>query len=142
MSSIYDKIRSTLENHVASVTDVPYIAYENVSTTDKPDGVPWFKLQLFPTKRTPACLGNSIQMRYEGVFTVYVYIPEGVGPGLADELADNVISAFEAKTDISYTNPDTSETTIVTVTYADREQGITDQPYYYVPVNIDWYTYE
>lgn len=141
MSSIYDQIRATLESKLSSVAGSTYIAYENVSTHNKPDNENWLRCQLFPTSRRPACVGINPQMRYQGVWTVFCYIPEGIGPSQADDLADSIIEAFDATTDISFTDPTTSETTIVTIDYAEREQGITDQPYYYVPINVGWHLY-
>lgn len=139
--SIYDDIRSTLESELSSISGVPYIAYENVSSEDRPPNQSFLKCQLFPTSRKPACRGTNPQMLYKGVFTVYCYIPEGIGPGEADDLADQIIDTFEATTDLSWVNPDNSKTTTVSIEYAEREQGMTNQPYYYVPVNVHWYLY-
>ena len=74
------------------------------------------------------------------MFTVVCYAPEGNGPGAADEIADKVLEAFEATTDVSYTNGD-AETFVVSIDYAEREGGGLDTPFYYVPVNIGFYIY-
>lgn len=136
-NSVYNDIRATLESHLAGVVGLPDIFYENVNS-DPIVGQAFLKVQLFPTRRRPACRGSSPQQRYQGVFTVYCYTPEGIGPSQADDLADLVIEAFDATTDI--THPMLTDT-IVSIEYAEREQGITSQPYYYVPVNVGFYHY-
>jgi hypothetical protein len=52
-----------------------------------------------------------------------------------------VIDAFAATTDISFTNGD-AETIIVSIDYAERQQGMVDSPWYFVPINIGWYIYK
>jgi len=137
MASIYDDIRATLETHLSTMTDVPSISYENVSY-EPPEGADWCKTQLLPTRRRPACRGTDPKQKYEGVFTVFCYSPEGLGPSRCDDLADKVIVHFDATTDIVHP---TDSTIVVSVNYAERSQGINAQPYYYVPVDISWYYY-
>jgi hypothetical protein len=74
-------------------------------------------------------------MYYQGVFRVECYVPEGTGPSAADDLADKIIEAFEATTDVSYNG------TIVSIRYAEREQGELDGPFFMIPVNVGWYIY-
>jgi hypothetical protein len=74
------------------------------------------------------------------VFRVFCYAPEGSGPSAADNMANTVIDAFDATTDISFTNAD-NETVIVSVDYAERDNGFVDSPWYYTVVNIGWYIY-
>lgn len=159
-SSIYDDIRATLETHLSTMTGVPSISYENVSY-EPPEGADWCKTQLLPTRRRPACRGTSPKQLYEGVFTVFCYSPEGIGPSRSDDLSDKVITRFDATTDIFF-NPVTNsllteegaylvlqdgsrtllnDVVVVSINYAERSQGINAQPYYYVPVDISWYYY-
>lgn len=93
-----------------------------------------------PLSRRPAVRGLTPQQRYEGLFTVFVYCPENAGPGTCDGIANTIIDAFEATTDISF-DVDTNTTITVSVDYAEREQGILESPWYYIPVNIRWYIY-
>tara|TARA_B110000977_G_scaffold158042_1_gene201325 strand:- start:222 stop:449 length:228 start_codon:yes stop_codon:yes gene_type:complete len=75
-------------------------------------------------------------MFYQGVFRVECYVPEDNGPSAGDELADKIIDAFEATTDVSYSG------TIVSIRYAEREMAEIDGPFYMIPVNIGWYIYK
>jgi len=70
----------------------------------------------------------------------FCYTPEGQGPAAADALANKVIDAFDATTDISFTNAG-GQTIIVSVDYAERDSAFIDTPWYYVAVNVGWYVY-
>ena len=139
MASIYRDIRAALETKLAAVADIPPISHENVSF-DRTNGSSYVETFFVPQSRRPAVRGLNPQQRYGGVFTVVCYAPEGNGPGAADEIADKVLNAFDATTDVSYTNSD-AETFVVSIDYAEREGGGLDTPFYYVPVNIGFYIY-
>lgn len=139
MASIYRDIRAALETQLAAVSGIPAISHENVSF-DRTNGTSYVETFFVPQSRRPAVRGLNPQQRYGGVFTVVCYAAEGNGPGAADELADKVLEAFEATTDVSYTNTQ-GETFVVSIDYAEREGGGLDTPFYYVPVNIGFYIY-
>lgn len=136
--SIYNNIRAALESHLSTTPDLPDIAYENVSFEPQ-TGTSFLKVAFVPVSRKPAVRGPYPQQRYDGVFRVFCYTPEGKGPAVADDIADKVITAFDASNDISFT--DGSGTTIVTINYAERDNGFVDSPWYYCAVNIGWYIY-
>jgi hypothetical protein len=135
MASVYDDIRSAFEVALNNVTDVPSIAWENFSFTPT-TGQSYVKPRLLPTRREPAVRGTNPQMYYQGVFRVECYVPEGNGPAAGDDLADKIIEAFEATTDLSH------NTTLVSIRYAERELGEIDGAFYMIPVNIGWYCYK
>lgn len=139
MASVYDGIRSALEVKLSTVPGITEIAYENVSYNPV-SGTSFVQPRLIPVSRRAAVRGPNPQQRYEGVFRVFCYTPEGDGPSAADILANKVIEAFDATTDISFTNP-SLETVYVSVDYAERSNGFVDTPWYYVTVNIGWYAY-
>jgi hypothetical protein len=134
MPSIYDDIRSALEVKLASITDVPSIGWENLQFSPT-TGQPYLKPRLIPTRREPAVRGVDPQMYYQGIFRIECYVPEGSGPSAGDDLADKIMEAFEATTDVSQAG------TIVSIRYAEREQADIDGPFYMIPVNIGWYIY-
>lgn len=139
MASIYRDIRAALETELAAVSGIPAISYENVSY-DRTNGTSYVETYFVPQSRRPAVRGLNPQQRYDGVFTVVCYAEEGKGPGAADEIADKVLEAFEATTDVSYT-PEGGSEIKVSIDYAEREGGGLDTPFYYVPVNIGFYIY-
>ena len=134
MASIYDDIRAALEVKLGSITDAPSIGWENLQFSPT-TGQPYLKPRLIPTRREPAVRGINPQMYYQGIFRIECYVPEGVGPAAGDDLADKIMEAFEATTDVSQAG------TIVSIRYAEREQAEIDGPFYMIPVNIGWYIY-
>ncbi len=135
MASIYDDIRAALEVKLGSITDVPSVGWENLQFSPT-TGQPYLKPRLIPTRREPAVRGINPQMYYQGIFRIECYVPEGVGPAAGDDLADKIMEAFEATTDVSQAG------TIVSIRYAEREQAEIDGPFYMIPVNIGWYIYK
>jgi len=135
MASIYDDIRAALEVKLGSITDVPSIGWENLQFSPT-TGQPYLKPRLIPTRREPAVRGINPQMYYQGIFRIECYVPEGVGPAAGDDLADKIMEAFEATTDVGQAG------TIVSIRYAEREQAEIDGPFYMIPVNIGWYIYK
>ena len=140
MASIHNDIRAALESHLSATSGLPSIAYENVAF-EPTTGTSFLKVQYLPTVTRPAVRGLNPQLRYQGVFSVTVFAPEGQGPATADDYANKVIDAFAATTDISFTNGD-AETITVSIDYAERQQGMIDSPWYFVPINIGWYIYK
>ena len=139
MTSVQNDIRAALESKLSTTSGLPAIAYENVAF-EPTTGTSFLKVQYLPTVTRPAVRGLNPQLRYQGVFSVTVFAPEGKGPATADDYANKVIDAFAATTDISFTNGD-AETIIVSIDYAERQQGMVDSPWYFVPINIGWYIY-
>jgi len=135
MASIYDDIRAALEVKLSTVAGVPSIGWENAQFSPT-TGQPYVKPRLMPTRREPAVRGTNPQMYYQGIFRIECYVPEGAGPSAGDDLADKIINAFEATTDVS------QGSTIVPIRYAEREMAEIDGPFYMIPVNIGWYIYK
>ena len=134
MASIYDNIRVALEVKLSGISGLPEVAWENLSYTPT-TGTSFVKPRLIPTVREPAVRGLNPQIYYQGLFRVDCFVPEGLGPAAADDLADKIIDAFEATTDVS------NNGTTVSIRYAEREQGMPDGSFFMVPVNIGWYIY-
>lgn len=134
MASIYDDIRAALEVKLNGISDLPDVAWENLNYTPT-TGTSFVKPRLVPTVREPAVRGLNPQIYYQGIFRVDCFVPEGLGPAAADDLADKIIDAFEATTDV------TNGSTIVSIRYAEREQGMPDGAFFMIPVNIGWYIY-
>jgi len=140
MASIHNDIRAALETHISTTADLPDISYENVAF-EPTTGTSFIRVMYLPTVTRPAVRGLNPQLRYQGVFAVTVFTPEGNGPSTADGYVNKVIDAFQATTDISFTNAE-SETIKLSIDYAERQQGLIDSPWYYVPINIGWYIYK
>lgn len=140
MADITKDIRAALETKLLTVSGLPAVAFQGVSF-EPVTGTPFVQSMFMPVNRRPAVRGTDPQKLYTGNYMVNVYTPEGKGPGAAEDLATLVVEAFEATSDIPYTNP-ADETITVSIDFAEMRQGITDTPWYYVPVVIGWYIYK
>ena len=92
-----------------------------------------------PTVRRPAVRGRNPQQEYRGLLALNVYAPEGSGPAVCEDIVEKLLEGFEATTDITYN--DGSDDYAVCIDYAERSIGITDAPWYLIPVNIGWFIY-
>jgi hypothetical protein len=120
---------------LADIPNVPSIAYENVSFSPT-TGENYLEVTYTPITRRPSVRGLNPQQRYDGIFTINCYVPEGAGPAAADTLAKDVMETYEATTKL------TQGTTTVNIEFAERRQGIVDSPYYFIPVVVTWYAYK
>lgn len=132
--AIYDDIRQCFEVNLSSTVGVPDIAWENVSFSPSTDSS-YVRVSMVPTRREPAVRGVNPQMYYQGYFLVDCCVPEGVGPAVADDLADLIMSTFDATVDISNAG------TTLQIRYSERDLGIKEGSHYCVPVRIGFYLY-
>lgn len=137
--SIYNDIRAALETELNSTAGLPEIHWDNTHN-DPTTGTAFIRPEFLPLSRKPAVRGTSPQMRYSGFFICNIHVPERAGQGAANDYVDILVAAFDATTDISYTNP-SAETIIVSVDYAERRAASFDSPWYVVPVDVAWFIY-
>lgn len=134
MANIQKDIRSALETQLSQVADLPQVAYQNVPFSPT-TGTSYIEVNYLPTSRRPAVRGLNPTQRYEGVFAINCYAPEGSGPAAAETIAENVADAFEATTSLTINN------VTVSIDYSEIQQGYSDSPWFVVPINIGWYAY-
>ncbi|MBP8812319.1 MAG: DUF4128 domain-containing protein [Laribacter sp.] len=88
-------IRAALEQRLKTWADAHApplkIAWQNVEFT--PPTGPHLRAFLLPGETLDPTIGGGHQRRI-GLFQVSVYAPEGIGPSLGDELADDIVSLF------------------------------------------------
>jgi hypothetical protein len=132
--SIYSDIRTALETRLYNTSNIPVVAWENVDYSPT-TGTPFIKFQFQPTSRRPAVRGTNPQMRYQGLVTLLVHQPENEGPINTEELVDDLVSRFDATTDISYNG------IFVRIEYTERQNSYLSKPWYVTPIRIAWYSY-
>ena len=138
MADINRKIRAALETHLSNISGLPDIAYENVPY-EPTTGQSFIRVSYMPTLRRPAVRGLNPQQEYRGILALNVYAPEGSGPAACEDIVEKLLEGFEATTDIAYN--DGSDDYTVCIDYAERDIGLTDAPWYLIPVNIGWFIY-
>lgn len=158
--TIINDIRACLDTHLSGTVGVPAIARQNVPY-EPTTGTTFIKADLIPTSRRPAARGLNPQQRYDGIYNLLIFTPEGMGPGAGYDVADLLLDRFNSTTDISYTNPtDTilqesgdrlllesgdrlllGSPTIVSIDYSEVRTSFLDSPFYCTPVIVAWYIY-
>jgi hypothetical protein len=158
--TIINDIRACLDTHLSGTVGIPAIARQNVPY-EPTTGTSFIKADLVPTSRRPAVRGLNPQQRYDGLYSILICTPEGMGPGAGYDLADLLLARFEATTDILYTNPTDAilleggddillesgdrlllgNPTIVSIDYSEVRTSFLDSPFYCTPVTIAWYIY-
>lgn len=129
-----DSIRACLDKRLQTLPSAPDLSFENVTYVHTV-GVPFIKATLVPNSIRPATRGNDPWLRYDGIYAVNIYTPEGQGSGAGYTLADDVLEHFKA------TNYITDGAFSLTVDYAEVGTSFLDSPFYCTPVNVVWYTY-
>lgn len=132
--SILNTVRGAMDTHLAGMAGVPTIVPQNVNFTPTA-GVAYLKSTLVPTMIRPATRGLNPQLRYDGVYSVLICMPEGNGSGAGYDLADDILARFASTSDISFGS------LIVSINYSEVDNSFLDTPFYCTPVNVAWYIY-
>ena len=132
--TIINDIRACLDTHLSGTVGITAIAHQNVPY-ERTNGTPFVKADLIPTSRRPAVRGLNPQQRYDGIYSLLICTPEGLGPGAGYDIADLLLSRFDATTDIS------NNGLIISVDYSEVRTSFLDSPFYCTPITVAWYCY-
>ena len=132
--TIINDIRACLDTHLSGTVGIPTIARQNVPF-EPTTGTSYVKAEMVPTSRRPAVRGLNPQQRYDGLYSLLICTPEGLGPGAGYDIADLLLDRFNATTDISNAG------LIISVDYSEVRTSFLDSPFYCTPVTIAWYVY-
>jgi hypothetical protein len=132
--TIINDIRACLDTHLSGTSGIPTIARQNVPF-EPTTGTSFVKADMVPTSRRPAVRGLNPQQRYDGLYSILICTPEGLGPGAGYDIADLLLDRFNAATDISNAG------LIISVDYSEVRTSFLDSPFYCTPVTIAWYVY-
>jgi hypothetical protein len=132
--TIINDIRACLDSHLTGTSGVPTIARQNVPF-EPTTGTSFVKADLIPTSRRAAVRGLNPQKRYDGLYSLLICTPEGLGSGAGYDIADLLLARFDAATDITYNG------FIVSIDYSEVRTSYLDSPFYCTPVTVGWYIY-
>ncbi len=128
MTVFYD-ISSALDTRLSTMVGVPPIAQEN-KPYNPTKGSLYIRATNIPGDTVQASLGDNGEDRTIGIYQIDVFAEAGKGRKAAEQMADNIASHFKRGTDMSYNSR------IVTVTTVQRRQGINNEGWYQIPVEI------
>jgi hypothetical protein len=132
--TIINDIRACLDTHLSGTASIPTIARQNVPF-EPTTGTSFVKADMIPTSRRPAVRGLNPQQRYDGLYSLLICTPEGLGPGAGYDIADLLLARFEATTDISNAG------LTISVDYSEVRTSFLDSPFYCTPITVAWYCY-
>ena len=132
--TIINDIRACLDTRLSGTVGIPTIARQNVPF-EPTTGTTFVKANLVPTSRRPATRGLNPQQRYDGIYSILVCTPEGLGSGAGYDIADLLLDRFNATTDISNAG------LIISVDYSEVRTSFLDSPFYCTPITVAWYVY-
>lgn len=133
---IYDSaIRNALLTRLQTVVSEDIIAQENVQFTPS-DGIPWVRETLLPGTPDRAEMMTDGRFRQIGVYQVDVFVPSGIGPDVADTIAESIAEAYTVGS--GYTSEDVTVRIRRVYARPGRESG----DLYQKPVVIDWWIME
>jgi hypothetical protein len=132
--TIINDIRACLDTHLSGTSGIPTIARQNVPF-EPTTGTSYVKADMIPTSRRPAVRGLNPQQRYDGLYSLLICTPEGLGPGAGYDIADLLLARFEATTDISNAG------LTISVDYSEVRTSFLDSPFYCTPITVAWYCY-
>lgn len=132
--TIINDIRACLDTHLSGTAGIPTIARQNVPF-EPTTGTSFVKADMIPTSRRPAVRGLNPQQRYDGLYSLLICTPEGLGPGAGYDIADLLLARFEATTDISNAG------LTISVDYSEVRTSFLDSPFYCTPITVAWYCY-
>ena len=132
--TIINDIRACLDTHLSGTSGIPTLARQNVPF-EPTTGTSYVKADMIPTSRRAAVRGLNPQQRYDGLYSLLICTPEGLGPGAGYDIADLLLDRFNAATDISFNG------LIISVDYSEVRTSFLDSPFYCTPVTIAWYVY-
>jgi len=133
--TIINDIRACLDTHLSGTSGIPTIARQNVPF-EPTTGTSYVKADMIPTSRRPAVRGLNPQQRYDGLYSLLICTPEGLGPGAGYDIADLLLARFEATTDISNAG------LTISVDYSEVRTSFLDSPFYCTPITVAWYCYD
>lgn len=132
---MYSEIQSALDARLATVTGLPELQTENKRVNrDGKSKTPFARGTLLPNQATQLTVGKNGVNTYSGLYQVDLFYPIDSGVTAANSMADAVMEKF--------VRGDTLTVGGITVhiTISWREAGRRDEPFYAVPVLVQWST--
>lgn len=132
-TNVWNKILRGFEVQLATIASSTPIASPNVDYTPVV-GTSFIRSTLLPAQTLQASIGIDGTNRYQGVYQVDVFSPQGTGPAAGIALVDEIIELFPRGLSLS-TDDITVRVATSSVLPAREEPD-----WYQIPVSIDWFS--
>ena len=133
--TIMNDIRAALETKLNTQSSLlPTLFFENVRNNPNQDDS-FVRVSLVPTSTRPATRGDNPKIRYDGLFSMLICVPNNTGSGTSQGYVDTILALFSPSTAFS------SGDATVSVDFAESSIGYFDEPFYCIPVSVGWHAY-
>lgn len=126
----YHNIQTLLDARLLTVVDLPPLQKENTKNIGV-TGQNFCRSTLLPARSTAVTVGQNGKDLYQGLYQIDLFYPMDQGTTAINQMADSVIAAFP-RTDLF------DGIIIVHCLRAWREVGSRVEPFYSVPVVVEW----
>lgn len=127
----YSAIQSLLDAHLATLVGLPKLQLENTKNIAE-TGKAFSRAVLLPGRATPRTIGLNGKTEFPGLYQIDLFYPMDKGTATANQMADAVIAHFARGLVLN-----DSEVS-VKVDIAWREAGSRNEPFYHLPVMVQW----
>lgn len=122
-------VSSRLDQELASISDLPPIAWANVDfEPDTSQG--YISVQNTPAEGTIYNMDRG--QNTPGFYSINIYVPQGTGPAEAENIADTIANHFASNRELG------GNLYIEEINFG---PGMTDDPFYMIPLDINWRVY-
>jgi len=134
----WQAIQTLLDTQVATVADLPTLITENmftektITTTLAAQKTAYTRTSLLPSETEPFTLGTAGEDRYQGLYQVSLFYPEGDLVEGSNVMADRIIAKYTRSTLL------TDGSVTVRIWRSWREIGIQSSFWYHLPVTVRW----
>jgi hypothetical protein len=130
--SVVDRTRSIFDARIRDASGLPKLFFENSKFNQVAD-VEHVRTRFTITSRRTATLGGTKQLRYQGLYTMTICVPEETGSGAAMRYADILMDTFPNSEHIG---PDDFR---ISLQYTELGGAFAEEPFYCLPVRCVWY---
>lgn len=128
----YATVQDLLDTRLLTVVDLPTLQKENTRNLAV-SGQRYTRSTLLPGRATQTTIGTTGKDIVRGLYQVDLFYPLDGGVFQINSMADSVVAAFPRGTALF------NGMTIVNIVSAWREAGARVEPYYSIPVVVEWY---
>ena len=100
-ATIYTDIRAALTAHLASMADLPEVAWENVGFTPT-TGTPYLKPEILWSESFQSEIGTDGANRESGIYQITCSYPPGEGSGPLNAMLGKIRDRFKRGTTLTY----------------------------------------
>jgi hypothetical protein len=130
---VYTPIRRALEAHLGTFGSIPAggIQYEN-ALFETPSQQIYLRTKVDFNPPVARTYGTGATSRLAGLFSIDVFGPAGVGTGVLEALADDLLNHFYSGQVLTHN----THNVVLFVPW--RESGVTGETWYFIPCFMPW----